>query len=166
MTEPSIALQIGGWQNVPSKRITEIYRLPTSECQNNQSMLRELPVPLRAHVAINIDNWGLLVCGGTSETMKSVPGRQCYVFEYNTGKWKDFHKLNVGRLNAYAMQINSKIHIIGGSSTDPFNPYLNTEEVIDLNSQEGWQQRKMQDSVCSQVDVEVVHIRCANINSE
>merc|ERR1712226_462103 len=122
---PSLmALQVGGWGKVPSKTVKELYR---PEACSVQQRVPDLPVPLRAHVAIEVKDLGLLVCGGTSEAHNSVPGRDCFIFSHKDGEWKQFHKLNIGRINAYVKLTGDKIIIIGGSSTDPFNTCLQTE---------------------------------------
>ena len=100
----SITLQVGGWGKVPSKTVKELYR---PEACSVQQRVPDLPVPLRAHVAIEVKDLGLLVCGGTSEAHNSVPGRDCFIFSHKDGEWKQFHKLNIGRINAYVMQNKS-----------------------------------------------------------
>ena len=157
----SVVIQVGGWGNTPFKDIEELYRPSTPECNQDRRVVPDLPVPLRAHVAIQVDGFGLLVCGGTSEQTKSFPSTECYIFKHDTGKWQNFYQLNVGRLNAYITQIDNTIHIIGGSSSNPFNPCLNTEEVLNLAAIDyGWQKHEATKSLCSKSDEEIVEIKC------
>ena len=80
---------------------------------------------------------------------------------YETRKWEDYPKLNVGRLNAYIKRIENKIYIIGGSKTDIFNPCHNTEEILDLDSIEtGWMMHATQESICFKVSEVIVEIDC------
>ena len=64
--EASFVVQVGGWGDQPTREIEELYRPATPECKTRQRKVLDLPVPLRAHVAIQVDGFGLLVCGGTS----------------------------------------------------------------------------------------------------
>ena len=155
-----MALQVGGWGKVPSKTVKELYR---PEACSVQQRVPDLPVPLRAHVAIEVKDLGLLVCGGTSEAHNSVPGRDCFIFSHKDGEWKQFHKLNIGRINAYVKLTGDKIIIIGGSSTDPFNTCLQTEEVLELDAKKmkkGWKVRETSQHLCSKGSEVVAEFSC------
>ena len=61
---------------------------------------------------------------------------------YNGTAWNTFpQKLNVRRCNAYMAQKDQHtVHIMGGTSSNPFLPCLKSEEVLDLRYPEsGWQ---------------------------
>ena len=59
--EASFVVQVGGWGDRPTTEIEELYRPGTPACKNNQRKVLDLPVPLRAHIAIQVDGFGLLV---------------------------------------------------------------------------------------------------------
>ena len=158
--EASIALQVGGCRNEPSKEVKELYRPGSSTCMKPQTIATSLPVPLRAHVAIELKDRDILVCGGTSHNVQSTPGRSCWVFRVKTGEWEVFSPLNLARINAYIMRIGNKIHIIGGTSSDPLRPCLDTEEVLDLDGTMDWQLEEAAQSLCSMVDEEIIEIAC------
>lgn len=153
----SISVQVGGWGSKPSKDVKEIYR--PEECLKNY-VFPDLPVQLRAHVAIDIEDQGLLVCGGTSDTRKSSQGRTCYILRHGSRKWDNFHPLNVKRVNSYMKRVLNKINIIGGSSSNPLMPSLDTEEVLDLTTNDGWQLRETAESMYSKVTQVIVEFPC------
>ena len=111
-------------------------------------------------MAIDLEDRGILVCGGTSHNVQSTPGRSCWLFMVETGEWEDFSQLNIARINAYIMRIGNKIHIIGGTSSDPLRPCLDTEEVLDLDGDMSWQLEEAAQSLCSMVDEEIIEITC------
>ena len=158
----SVTYQVGGWGMKQSSEVKELHRPATPECQNNKVTITDLPRPLRSHVALDVTDLGLLVCGGKSEEDKD-PGRNCFVFTYETGNWDEYHSLNVGRLGSYMKQIENKIYIIGGSSPDPFTPCLSSVEVLDLDLDNGWhleEGQEGQEGLCSQVGEVVVELKC------
>ena len=70
----TITLQVGGLGSKVSKEIMELHRPLTPECQNDQRQISDLPVSLRAHMAIELDGLGILVCGGITEDIGIMSG--------------------------------------------------------------------------------------------
>ena len=123
-----LSVRLGGSGHIPSKEVTEVQQ---SHCPNYATTLPNLPVPLRGHAALEVIGFGVLVCGGTSESLNDQ-GKICYLF--NGTAWNTFpQKLNVRRCNAYMAQKDQHtVHIMGGTSSNPFLPCLKSEEVLDL----------------------------------
>ena len=161
LSKASIALQVGGWGDNPSRLVKALYTPSIPECQRKERNIPNLPVSLRGHVSMEVDNVGLLVCGGTSAGISVNPGRKCYILSHQADEWKDFYELNVGRVNAYIMRIQNNITIFGGSTTHPFKPSLDSEEVLDLTAPEnGWKIQQIDTSMYTKVTEVIVDIAC------
>ena len=114
---------------------------------------------------MDVEELGLLVCGGATEGLTLKPGRKCYLFRHNADEWEEFYDLNVGRVNAYMLRVQTNITIIGGSTTHPFKPMLNTEEVLDLNSiEKGWGIQDIDEGIHSKMAEVVVGIQCETLD--
>ena len=151
-----ISVQLGGTGNIPSKEVKELQR---GHCGvNDLKTLPNLPVPLRGHEALEVKDRGIFVCGGTSE-ISNDQGKICY--HYNGTTWSTLpQKLNVKRQCAYMAQKDQHtIHIMGGTSSDPFLSCLKSEEVLDLrNPENGWQLRDLDSKLCSKKREVIIEI--------
>ena len=83
----TITLQVGGLGRKLSKEIMELHRPLTPECKGDHIQISDLPVSLRAHVAIELDGLGVLVCGGVTEVIGQMSGTK--------GKLKATYHLNI-----------------------------------------------------------------------
>ena len=70
----TITLQVGGLGRKLSKEIMELHRPLTPECKNEHIQISDLPISLRAHVAIELDGLGVMVCGGITEVIHQMSG--------------------------------------------------------------------------------------------
>jgi len=145
ITQASLTIELGGIGKQTSKEIKVLECPPIPECQDDLSLIPdELPVALSAHVAMDVPNLGLLVCGGMQHDNKDRdPGKKCFLNLENTSEWQEFKELNTGRLFSYIKITNGEIRIIGGTSPHPSNPCLQSEEVLNLSRiEEGWKTRQ------------------------
>jgi len=159
-SKATITFQIGGEGMTPSFEVKELYRPKSDECLSAFS-LPNLPIPLAAHVAMEVEDLGLLVCGGLSDRAAAQNGKKCFLFTEDKG-WTDFpHELQIGRVNSYIKKEANKVYIIGGSSSDVSKPCLKSQEVLDLfNLSSGWEKVYIAESKCWDDNDVVVEIAC------
>ena len=91
----TITLQVGGLGRKLSKKITELHRPLTPECKDDHLQISDLPISLRAHVAIELDGLGVLVCGGVTEVIGQMSGIKVKlkVTQYIYSLWKIYKKV-------------------------------------------------------------------------
>lgn len=145
IAKASLTIELGGTGKQTSKEIKVLECPPIAECKDDLSLIPgELPIALGAHVAMDVPDLGLLVCGGLSDDNKDHdPGKKCFLNRENTSEWQEFKELNTGRLFSYMKVTNGEIRIIGGTSPHPSNPCLQSEEVLNLSRiEEGWKTRQ------------------------
>ncbi|MCP4438262.1 MAG: hypothetical protein GY810_04895 [Aureispira sp.] len=93
--------------------------------------LPNFPEPQRDHLCLLYQKDKLYVVGGRSKEEGAL--KPCWLYNFNTQKWKIFTQLEIPSGGQAATLYNNKIHIIGGEDL-PTNSIQDRQDIYDLET--------------------------------
>ena len=173
------SVRIGG-VTTSSTTVTEIRK-----CDTEQFTIPNLPVPLRGHVGVVVNQIEILVCGGTdyiaqefealgdyevhqqqTDYHKDHSSRNCLNHTLGSDKWDQApYVMNEKRMNAHASLSANQVFVMGGSMNDHTENYCRMdEEVLDIqDTSKGWVRREITETagdLCFHPSEVILSINC------